>query len=235
MREELKAEVAGAAAAERIRDGFEVAIVGPPNVGKSTLLNAIAGRDAAITSEVAGTTRDVIEVRMDLNGLPVTLLDTAGLRETTDEVERLGIDLARSRADMADLRVILLARPESEPSYPPMPEDIVCTSKSDTICGADFSARTGSGLDALLARVSNVLTNRAAQVGTAIRERHRVAMARAKDALGIALDRLSTEPEHVELISDDLRVAILALESLVGKVDVEDLLDEIFSSFCIGK
>ena len=90
--------------AERIRDGFEVAILGAPNVGKSTLLNALAGREAAITSEIAGTTRDVIEVRMDLNGLPVTVLDTAGLRESADTVERIGVDRARSRAEAADLR-----------------------------------------------------------------------------------------------------------------------------------
>jgi len=104
---ELKAESKGALVSERIRDGFEVAIVGPPNVGKSTLLNALAGREAAITSEVAGTTRDVIEVRMDLAGLPVTFLDTAGLRETKDAVEAIGVARALDRAVSADLRVVL--------------------------------------------------------------------------------------------------------------------------------
>ncbi|WP_373050624.1 tRNA uridine-5-carboxymethylaminomethyl(34) synthesis GTPase MnmE, partial [Thalassovita aquimarina] len=104
----LSKEIAGVSAAERVRTGFEVAIVGAPNVGKSTLLNALAGRDAAITSEYAGTTRDVIEVRMDLAGLPVTLLDTAGLRETQDKVEEIGIKRARERAGLADLRVFLV-------------------------------------------------------------------------------------------------------------------------------
>ncbi|NBB81637.1 MAG: tRNA uridine-5-carboxymethylaminomethyl(34) synthesis GTPase MnmE, partial [Verrucomicrobia bacterium] len=107
VRAELDKEIAGVGSAERIREGFEVAIVGAPNVGKSTLLNVLAGRDAAITSEVAGTTRDVIEVRMDLSGLPVTLLDTAGLRTTEDEVESIGVDLAMKRAKAADLRVFL--------------------------------------------------------------------------------------------------------------------------------
>ena len=107
----MSAELAGAAAAERIRDGFEVAILGAPNSGKSTLLNRLAGRDAAITSEIAGTTRDVIEVRMDLGGLPVTILDTAGLRETGDVVEAIGIERALSRARAADLRVVLTDGP----------------------------------------------------------------------------------------------------------------------------
>jgi tRNA modification GTPase len=110
--EDLDREISGVGVAERIRTGFEVAILGAPNVGKSTLLNALAGRDAAITSDVAGTTRDVIEVRMDLRGLPVTLLDTAGLRDTTDRVEAIGVDRARTRAQSADLRV-LLAEPDT--------------------------------------------------------------------------------------------------------------------------
>ena len=109
---DLERECKGVVIAERIRHGFEVAIVGAPNVGKSTLLNALAGREAAITSEYAGTTRDVIEVRMDLGGLPVTLLDTAGLRETTDHVEGMGISLARKRAEEADMRVFLVESDE---------------------------------------------------------------------------------------------------------------------------
>jgi tRNA modification GTPase len=105
---DLEAEISGVRISERIRDGFEVAIVGRPNVGKSTLLNALAGREAAITSEIAGTTRDVIEVRMELAGLPVTLLDTAGLRETDDVVETAGVALAKKRAEQADLRLLMI-------------------------------------------------------------------------------------------------------------------------------
>ena len=120
----MQAQVDGFGAAERIRTGYEVAIVGPPNVGKSTLLNALAGRDAAITSEVAGTTRDVIEVRMELAGLPVTLLDTAGLRETDDTVEKIGVARALERAKAADLRVFLIES-DSKPEFDPAPDDIV--------------------------------------------------------------------------------------------------------------
>ena len=232
---ELKAEVQGIGVAERIRDGFEVAIVGPPNAGKSTLLNALAGRDAAITSDIAGTTRDVIEVRMDLAGLAVTFLDTAGLRESTDEIEALGIDRARKRAENADLRIILLSDKNAEPVIQPQREDIVLTSRSDLHPDADFSGTTGEGIDEVVRRISDILSTRAAGAGVAMRSRHRVAMTGAIEALGIAQDRLETAPELAELLAEELRSATRSLDSLVGRVDVEHLLDDIFSSFCIGK
>ncbi|MDA8585845.1 tRNA uridine-5-carboxymethylaminomethyl(34) synthesis GTPase MnmE [Rhodobacteraceae bacterium] len=231
---ELAIEARGVQAAERIRDGFEVAIVGAPNVGKSTLLNALAGREAAITSNIAGTTRDVIEVRMDLRGLPVTILDTAGMREATDQIEALGIDLARARADASDLRVVLKATVDEAPVVDVRDDDIVVISKADLGIG-DVSAKTGVGLDALVVDIADRLENRAASAGIAIRERHRVAMLRAIDALGIAMDRLDSSPELAEFVAEDLRTAIRALDSLVGRVDVEHVLGEIFASFCIGK
>ena len=231
---ELRAEADGVEMAERIRDGFEVAIVGPPNIGKSTLLNALAGRDAAITSDIAGTTRDVIEVRMDLRGLPVTFLDTAGLREAGDEIEALGIERAKDRAEQADLRVILMQRRDAVPVLVPRGDDIVAVPKSDLGDG-DFSAVTGEGLDELTSRIGGVLESRASVAGNAIRERHRISMERAIEALGIATDRLENAPELAELIAEDLRVAIRALDSLVGRVDVEHILDDIFANFCIGK
>ena len=233
VHEELRRERAGIGAAERVREGFEVAIVGPPNVGKSTLLNALAGREAAITSEMAGTTRDVIEVRMDLGGLAVTLLDTAGLREATDRIEALGVDLARRRAEAADVRLILVD-PGGVPVMEPRDGDIVAVSKSDLGTG-DFSAATGQGLDRLVEQLVDVLTKRASGAGLMNRERHRVALDRAIDALGIASDRLDSAPELPEIVSEDIRSASRALQSLVGHVDVEHLLDEIFASFCIGK
>lgn len=232
--DELSQEMAGVGAAECIRDGFEVAIVGPPNVGKSTLLNALAGRKAALTSHVAGTTRDVIEVRMDLSGLPVTFLDTAGIRVAGDDIEALGIDLARERAGRADLRLILLEEAGACPVVVPQEGDIVAVSKRD-ISGGDFSAVTGDGLDVLVDKITKELEVRASLAGVAIRERHRIAMERAVNALGIAQDRLRTSFEVAELTAEDLRTAIRALDSLVGRVDVENLLDEIFASFCIGK
>ncbi len=230
---ELRAEAAGVSAAERIRYGFEVAIVGPPNVGKSTLLNALAGRQAAITSEVAGTTRDVIEVRMDLSGLPVTFLDTAGIRDSDDKIEVLGVDLALKRAEAADLRLILKGVGE-DPVMPAREDDIIAVPKADIWAG-DFSALTGVGLGDLVEKITKVIEQRASFAGIAIRERHRAALRRAIAALGIVRDQLETSPEQTEIVAEELRVAIRALDSLVGQVDVEHLLDEIFSSFCIGK
>lgn len=233
-REALRREIQGVAVAERIRDGFEVAIVGRPNVGKSTLLNALAGREAAITSDIAGTTRDVIEVRMELHGLPVTVLDTAGLRISEDRVEALGIERAKVRAQASDLCVILLERAGEAPPMEPRAGDIVVVAKAD-IGRGDFSALTGQGLDALVERIAKELEGRASGAGVAIRERHRAAMERANIALGIALDRLDATPDLAEMIAEELRDAIRALDSLVGRVDVEHILDEIFASFCIGK
>ena len=233
--ESVRQQVQGQRVAERVRDGFEVAIVGPPNVGKSTLLNALAGREAAITSEVAGTTRDVIEVRMDVEGLPLTFLDTAGLRETEDAVESIGISRARDRAEAADLRIILLERKDSEPMLAPGATDIVLVTKSDLWADADISAVTGDGIQNLVANVASVLSERAGGAGLAIRERHRQEMQRAFASLGIARDRIDATPDLAELIAEDVRTAIRCLDALVGRVDVEHLLDEIFSSFCIGK
>ena len=231
---ELRAETAGVAMAERIRDGFEVAIVGPPNVGKSTLLNALAGRDAAITSDVAGTTRDVIEVRMVLRGLPVTVLDTAGLRDSDDAVESIGIERALARAEQADLRVILLEEKLAAPAVSPLEGDIVVVAKADMRDG-DISALTGEGLDGLVDRIAATLETRASGAGIAIRERHRVSMLRAIRALDAAQDRLESSPDLAELVAEELRNAVRALDSLVGVVDIEHILDDIFSSFCIGK
>lgn len=229
----LQKNAEGAKVAERIRDGFEVAIIGAPNVGKSTLLNTLAGREAAITSEFAGTTRDVIEVRMDLGGLPVTLLDTAGIRETEDAVEAIGVQRAQERAKNADLRVVL-KEPGQDVMFDMGVDDIVLVGKSDVVKG-DISAKTGDGVDDLIARIQGVLSGRAAGAGLATRQRHLDGMRAAIQALESAEDRLFTSPELAELVSEDIRTGIRALDALVGRVDVEDLLDEIFSSFCIGK
>lgn len=232
----LKAEVDGVATAERIRDGFEVAIVGRPNAGKSTLLNAIAGREAAITSEIAGTTRDVIEVRMDLEGLAVTLLDTAGLRESYDPVEAIGVDRALRRAATADLRVFLLDDQEV-PLISPSEGDILVRGKADIRPGAGLavSGRTGEGLDELVSAITGVLAARVCRAGVMTRLRHRLSMERAIGALESARKEVEGGSGREELASAELRHAIRALDSLVGRVDVEDVLDEIFASFCIGK
>lgn len=233
----LRSEIDGVSVAERIRDGFEVAIVGPPNAGKSTLLNHLAGREAAITSEHAGTTRDVIEVRMDLDGLPVTFLDTAGLRESTDEVETIGIARAVARAEAADLRVFLLDDTGKTQGLAPSPEDIVLRGKADLAddAGKGVSGLTGEGVAALVAQISTTLEGRASRTVTATRERHAEAMRRAGGAIAEAQNQLSLGMETAELAAEDLRRAVRALETLLGRVDVETLLDEIFSRFCLGK
>ena len=234
---DLRAEAEGVSAAERIREGFEVAIVGPPNAGKSTLLNALAGREAAITSEYAGTTRDVIELRMDLGGLPVTVLDTAGLRETSDVVEGIGIDRARQRAMAADLRVFLLDETGAAEGLEPQPDDIVLRGKGDLRGHSTnaVSGKTGQGVAELIARLTSTLEIRAARAQTATRERHRLAILNALDSLAEARNQLLMGEERAEIAAEELRSAIRALDSLVGRVDVEQILDEIFASFCLGK
>lgn len=232
----LTQEIAGTFVAERIRSGFEVAIVGPPNAGKSTLLNRLAGREAAITSEIAGTTRDVIEVQMDLNGLPVTVLDTAGLRESSDHIETIGITRALERAKSADLRVFL-AEPGDVPMLPPEADDIVLRPKSDLHgdLSDSVSGHTGQGVSELIDRIQDTLGSWTADIGVATHERHRTAMIRTNAALDDALVILSQGPDQYDIAAEELRSAIRALESLVGRIDVENLLDEIFSSFCLGK
>ncbi|MFN4157095.1 MAG: tRNA uridine-5-carboxymethylaminomethyl(34) synthesis GTPase MnmE [Gemmobacter sp.] len=230
-------EVAGTGAAERIRDGFEVAIVGAPNAGKSTLLNALAGREAAITSEVAGTTRDVIEVQMDLDGLAVTFLDTAGLRDSEDGVERLGIARARARAEAADVRVFLLDDTGLPDGLAPREGDIVLLGKSDMRNGdrVGISGRTGFGVRGLLEEIAQRMQERVAGIGTLTRLRHRRAIEEAIRALESARDLLDTGDAAPELLGEDLRRARHALEMLVGRIGVEDVLGEVFARFCIGK
>ena len=236
VRAELAVEIAGVQTAERIRQGFEVAIVGAPNIGKSTLLNALAGRDAAITSEVAGTTRDVIEVRMDLHGLPVTLLDTAGLRETEDVVESIGVALARKRALDADLRVFLVA-PGEEPDFEPFPGDLVLVGKADLYGepGNAVSGITGYGVAGLVQKITEVFSDRAAHTGVATRLRHKYSLEAGSSYLENAIAKLRSPNGETDLVAEELRSAVRALDSLVGRVDIESVLDEIFSSFCLGK
>ena len=236
VRDGLSDELRRIDAAERVREGFEVAIVGRPNAGKSTLLNALAGREAAITSDVAGTTRDVIEVKMDIAGLAVTFLDTAGLRETDDVVESIGIERALQRAGQSDLRLFLLDG-GAVPLIAPEPDDIIVHGKADlgAVSGFAVSGKTGLGLDRLISEVSDRLSQRAEGAGVMTRERHRHAIRQAFEALESARDEVLRGSDRSELAAESLRQAVWSLESLLGRVDVEHLLDEIFSSFCIGK
>ncbi len=237
--DDLQQQVNGSFAAERIREGFEVAIVGPPNAGKSTLLNTLAGRDAAITSEIAGTTRDVIEVRMDIGGLPVTLLDTAGLRETNDVIEGIGVSRAIERAKRADIRVFLNdADGASIFGLSPKDDDIQVWSKSDTHGmreGLNISSLTGAGIDDLVSSISTVLQRKSSTAMVASRERHRIALNNAISHITEGNIIISNSYEFSEVAAVEIHYGINALNSLIGRVDVEHILDEIFSSFCLGK
>lgn len=236
---DIKSEIKGSFAAERIREGFEIAIVGPPNIGKSTLLNALAGRDAAITSDMAGTTRDVIEVKMDISGFAVTLLDTAGIRETTDKIEQIGVDRAKLRAKNADLRLFITHSGEpNDLKLNPEENDIVVIGKSDLLNKSDIlaiSGKSGEGLDSLLKEISEKLSRLSIGAQTATRERHRISMIKAQRFLDAGKLLIEDNLELSELASSEFHQGIQTLSSLIGSVGVEDLLDEIFSSFCLGK
>lgn len=235
VKTQLQREIAGASVAERLRSGFEVAIIGAPNAGKSTLLNRLAGRDAAITSEIAGTTRDVIEVNFDLHGIPVTFLDTAGIRETEDTVERLGVERALDRSRRADLRVVL--KSDDDGIDEEISEgDLVYLAQADRF-GEPVNAvsgRTGYGVEKMIADIHDRLADRVRSTSTATRERHVIAMSRSIDGIDAAFRYMESEGSE-DLIAENIRSSIRAIEALIGRVDVESLLDEIFSSFCIGK
>lgn len=239
IRDGLRLELRQAHAAERVRDGVQVVIAGPPNAGKSTLLNALARREAAIVSSMAGTTRDPIEVHLDLGGCPLTLVDTAGLRDSADEIEQIGIRRAHERADSADL-VLWVAEDATNPPPFSAPVWSIATKADLGLPAGPFcdrlslSARTGENVDALIERLSNFAGD-VAQVGASgllARARHRQAF---ETALA-ALDQAASDPAlPVELMAEHLRSARFALERLIGTVDVEDILGDIFARFCIGK
>jgi tRNA modification GTPase len=241
----LETELAGAKAGELVREGVTIVIAGPPNAGKSTLLNALARRDVAIVSEIAGTTRDALEVALDLDGFRVTMIDTAGLRATEDRIEQIGVDRAVARAKAADL--VLWLQAIDAPADPPADfADVVVwrvVTKIDLRPGAAWvppsdllciSAETNENLDLLLRRISGFASARTygGWGGLITRERHRAAFAAAAETLRCILDHPRAP---VELVAEDLRAARFSLERLTGAVDVEDILSDIFARFCIGK
>ena len=232
---DLDKEIIGVQTAERIRSGFEVAIVGAPNLGKSTLLNYLVGRDAAITSNVSGTTRDVIEVKLDLRGLPVTILDTAGIRKSDDKVEEIGISRALERSSLSDLRIVLTEDGEYPVGLKKRDTDIICIAKDDQGNRGGVSGKTGAGIERLKNNIWDILNNKAQYVGIATRERHKSSMVNAKKFLGNAVVSLRDGPEYYDITAEEIRAATSALDSLIGRIGVEDVLDEVFSSFCLGK
>lgn len=230
---------------ERLRDGFKIVVLGAPNAGKSSLVNALAQRDVAIVSPTAGTTRDVIDVHLDLGGFPVVIADTAGLRpeqlgtEGQDAIESEGIRRALERARSADLKLLVFdCSKDPDPHTLNLIDDdsLIVLNKSDLnlpqIDGISISATTGSGISELLSQIQarlEALLGRK-DTPTLTRARHREALQRTVEAL----DRAMVVPES-ELAAEDLRLAVRHLGSITGKVDVEDLLDMIFRDFCIGK
>lgn len=247
LKSEIEETLAASARSERLRDGLVVAIAGPPNAGKSTLLNRLARRDAAIVSPYAGTTRDIIEVHLDLDGYPVTLIDTAGIRDTHDPVEQEGVRRARERARTADLVLWLVdacddAVPDIDGELDRVPIWIA-RNKID-VAGVtlqelrgevfDISASRGDGVQELVTRLVSFAENFFGSGESALisRERHRTLLCETADALSRALAIVG---QGDELIAENLRTAIHSLGRLTGRVDVEDVLDVIFREFCIGK
>ncbi|MDX1485645.1 MAG: tRNA uridine-5-carboxymethylaminomethyl(34) synthesis GTPase MnmE [Alphaproteobacteria bacterium] len=256
LREEIAGHLADAHRGERLRAGLSAVILGPPNVGKSSLINYLSGREAAIVAASAGTTRDVIEVHLDLGGMPVTVADTAGPREAAEAVEEEGVRRALARAEGADLKIVVfdardwpaldsatealidenaLILLNKSDLHDPCPDGVSLThiddhGKQHTIYSV--SVRTGAGLGAVLTALEEMARARLGPGMSAplTRARHRAALEETVAALG-RIDRA----EAVELNAEELRIAARALGRITGRVDVEDILDRIFAEFCIGK
>ena len=227
--------------ASRVRDGIRVAIMGAPNVGKSTLMNLLVERDAAIISDIAGTTRDVLEVSLVLNGVPVLLADTAGIRETEDPIEAEGVRRARKWAAEADIR-LFLSEIGDDTAEQEADIDLWIGTKADLPRNTDqpfdvkISATTGEGIDALKSQLSDRVAELTSlsEAPSIVRRRHQFAIEQAIDALRAAR-ALLTENDDVDLAAFELSLARTALDQILGRVDVEDILGEVFSGFCVGK
>ncbi len=252
LRDHIRDHLGDHGRGERIRDGVRIAILGPPNAGKSSLLNRLARRDAAIVHAVPGTTRDIIEVMLDLGGYPVVLADTAGLRETDDPVEREGAERSRRAAAAADVRLVVLdgaGWPAVDPSTRAQltKDSLIVINKSDLVTldpapdvdgqpALPISALTGDGLPALFDQLRDVVASRfgATAEPALTRVRHRTALEEVETALELALTA-AEETGDLELAAEDLRMAVRALGRITGQVDVEAVLDVVFRDFCIGK
>ncbi len=230
-----------------LREGITMALCGAPNAGKSSLLNRLLGSERAIVSATPGTTRDTIEERASLGGYPFRVIDTAGLRETSDPVEREGVERARHAADTADLRIHLVDATEMAPIVPLFEEEMIVLNKIDLVQDADrcalpngivISCQTGEGIvqlvEAIVAKVTGRSGGEASPDGAAINARHQECLKRASSALQEAIALLGAG-EPPELVAVELRSALGAVGEIVGEARTEEILGKIFSSFCIGK
>ena len=228
---------------EMLREGLRLTILGPPNAGKSSLLNALARRDVAIVSDMPGTTRDIVEARLNLGGYLVQVSDTAGVREAVDPVEKEGVRRALARAGESDLTLLLLdgSAPDPRQGLPPMAApDLTIWNKADLGFpapreGAAISLKTGAGVAELVERLIALVRGKLEGGGTApalTRPRHRHALTQAYAALQHGL---ATPPGQPELLAEDLRLAVRHVGRITGRVDVEELLDFVFRDFCVGK
>lgn len=215
-----------------VRTGIDIAIIGAPNAGKSTLLNQLVGRDVAITSPQAGTTRDIVEAHMIIAGMPVTLADTAGLRDTSDDIEAEGVRRALAKAEDAHLRIILHRGENIE--APIQKGDIVLRNVEQDIKNNEINALKGFGIDDLLHQLEIIIRTRFTGTEPAglTRARHTDCARRALAATQSAQSHLGIAPE---LVSEDIRTALRAIDELAGRSDIEEVFDRIFSQFCVGK
>jgi tRNA modification GTPase len=223
---------------ESIRSGFTVAIVGKPNSGKSTLINKLAKRSVAITSKLSGTTRDIIELRYNLDGIPIVFLDTAGIRTSKDKIEKIGIQNTLKRANKANLRIILsdTSSDLSSLGLSKSPSDIILRPKGD-LQGPEpsISGKTGKGIEELLYLIKEKLAKSPPQSSVISRMRHLKRVNVCLDYINNVKEFISDNEIELELIANELRGIIMNLDGILGLVDTERVLGEIFSNFCIGK
>ena len=225
---------------EALREGLRLTILGPPNAGKSSLINALAKRDVAIVAETPGTTRDVIELRLNLGGYLVHIADTAGLRDTKDAIEAEGVRRALVQAEGSDLVLLLCDGTVPYTDEMGIDPDLLVWNKSDLAGfrnrgGLALSLKSGAGLPELISALTNLVAERLETKGETpalTRPRHRAALL---DALDDLRHSLTAPPDQPELFAEDLRLALRAIGRITGQVDVEELLDLVFREFCIGK
>ena len=236
----LELELSRYKGAELVRDGYDVTILGKPNVGKSLLLNYLAGREKAIVSDQAGTTRDIIELSMDLNGFQVNFFDTAGIHKSKNPIEKIGIARAIEKGNASNMRIFILENNDLVEDFDInfSQNDLLLSAKGDLNQNTKhlgISGKTGIGVDKMLSLISNNIKSAADQSSILINERHKKVIQDTVLALYSAQDEIYKDDMRIEIVAECLRSAITQFDLLIGKINVDDILGSVFSSFCIGK